>query len=108
MKLGNSFSGALRTFAYFMTSGSQYTLEGIDYLALYGNEPSAIEQVFAIYANVIELDDAGMVLNAKYAEKRATDYLRAYCDPSFIVEPPFENWEVELHEPPPLNDKHGF
>jgi hypothetical protein len=97
MKLSNSFSGALRTFAYFMASGNQYTLKGIDYLPLYGNEPSAIEQVFAIYANVIELDNTGKVLNAKFAEKRATDYLRAYCDSSFKVEPPFEDWEVQLH-----------
>lgn len=108
MKLSHSFSGALRTFAYFMASGSQDTLKGIDYLVLYGNEPSAIEQVFAIYANVIELDNTGKVLNAKYAEKRATDYLRAYCDPSFIVEPAFEDWEVELHEPPPLKDQNIF
>jgi len=105
MKLSNSFSGALRTFTYFMASGSQYTLKGIDYLTLYGNEPGAIEQVFAIYANVIELDDTGKVLNAKYAEKRATDYLRAYCDHSFVVEPPFEDWELALHEPPPLKDQ---
>lgn len=105
MKLSKSFSGALRTFAYFMASGRQNTLKGVDYLSLYGNEPSAIEQVFAIYANVIELDNEGNVLNAKYAEKRATDYLRAYCDPSFKVHPPYENWEVELHVPPSLLDK---
>lgn len=104
MKLSNSFSGALRTFAYFMASGNQDTLKGIDYLSLYGNEPSAIEQVFAIYANVIELDDKGVVLNAKYAEKRATDYLRGYCDPLFVVEPPFEDWELALHWPPSLTD----
>lgn len=97
MKLSHSFSCALRTFAYFMASGTQNTLEGIDYLALYGEEPSAFEQVFAIYANVLELDEDGNVLNAKYAEKRATDYLRQYCDPSFTVEPPYEDWEVELH-----------
>jgi hypothetical protein len=30
-------------------------LEGIDYLSLMGNEPSAIEQAFAIFANVIEI-----------------------------------------------------
>ncbi|MCA6926209.1 DUF7677 family protein [Pectobacterium versatile] len=97
MKLSHSFSSALRTFAYFMASGTQNTLEGIDYLALYGEEPSAFEQVFAIYANVLELDEDGNVLNAKYAEKRATDYLRQYCDPNFTVEPPYEDWEVELH-----------
>lgn len=102
--LGPSFSGALRTFIYFMASGSQYTLEGIDYLPLYGEEPSVIEKVFAIYANVILTDEYGKVLNAKYAEKRATDYLRAYCDNSFTVDPPYEDWETELHEPPPLKD----
>lgn len=81
MKLSHSFSSALRTFAYFMASGTQNTLEGIDYLSLYCEEPSAFEQVFAIYANVLELDEDGNVLNAKYAEKRATDYLRPYCAP---------------------------
>lgn len=105
MKLGNSFSGALRTFAYFMASGTQDTLKGVDYLSLFGEDPGAIEQVFAIYANVIELDDNGDVINAKYAEKRATDYLRSYCDPKFNVDPAFEDWELELHLPPPLTDK---
>ena len=97
MKLSNHFSGALRTFAYFMASGTQYTLHGIDYLSLYGEEPSAIEKVFAIFANVIELDEDGKVLNAEYAEKRATDYLRSYCDPTFQVEPPYEDWEIALY-----------
>lgn len=59
MKLSTSFSGALRTFAYFFSSGTQDTLEGVDYLSLFGKEPSAIEQVIAIYANVIELDENG-------------------------------------------------
>jgi hypothetical protein len=104
MKLSNSFSGALRTFAYFMASGTHHKLEGINYLDLYGKEPSAIERCFAIYANVIELDEKGDVLNAKYAEERATQYLRAYCDASFKVHPPFEEWELELHSPPPIKD----
>ena len=105
MKLGDSFSGTLRTFAYFMASGTHYTLEGVNYLPLYGSEPSAIEQVFAIFANVIELDErTSEVLNAHYAQKRATDYLRAYCDRSFVVDPPYEDWETELHSPPPRRD----
>jgi hypothetical protein len=104
MKLSNSVSGALRTFAYFMSSGSHYLLKGIDYLSLDGNEPSAIEQVYAIFANVLEVNEAGEVLNAQYAQKRATDYLRAYFDRNFTVEPPYEDWETELHDPPPLKD----
>jgi hypothetical protein len=97
MKLSNSFSGALRTFAYFMASGTHYMLEGIDYLALYGEEPSAIEMVFAIFANVIELDENGEVLNFTYAQKRATDYLRSYCEPAYEVFPPYEDWELSLY-----------
>lgn len=104
MKLGDSFSGALRTFAYFMSSGTHYMLEGVDYLSLYGSDPSAIEQSYAIFANVLELNENGQVLNAQYAQRRATDYLRAYCDRRFKVDPPFEDWEVALHEPPPLRD----
>ncbi|MFM9987274.1 hypothetical protein [Flavobacterium sp.] len=97
MKLSNSFSGALRTFSYFMASGTHYNLKGINYLELYGNEPSAIEQVFAIFANVIEMNEKGEVLNAKYAEIRATNYLKQYCDNSFVIDKPFEDWEIELH-----------
>ncbi len=102
--LSHSFSGALRTFAYFMSSGTHYMLEGVDYLPLYGSEPSAIEQVYAIFANVLEVDESGQVLNAQHAQKRATDYLRAYCDRGFKVAPPYEDWELELHEPPPKQD----
>lgn len=102
--LSHSFSGALRTFAYFMASGTQHTLQGINYLELYGSDPSAIEQVYAIFANVLQLDEAGRVMNAHYAQERATDYLRAYCDPDFHVEPPYEDWEVALHVPPPRLD----
>jgi len=104
MKLSTSVSGALRTFAYFMSSGTHHMLKNVDYLSLYGDEPSAIEQAYAIFANVLQMDDEGHVLNAQHAQKRATDYLRSYCDPSFRVDPPFEDWEMELHTPPPLED----
>jgi hypothetical protein len=87
-----------------MASGSHYMLQGVDYLSLYGNEPSAIEQAYAILANVLECDEHGRVLNATYAQRRATDFLRSYCDPSFQVAPPFEDWELALHEPPALKD----
>ncbi|MTW09375.1 hypothetical protein GM658_02075 [Pseudoduganella eburnea] len=105
MRLSKDFSGALRTFAYFMASGTHYMLEGVDYLSLYGEDPSAIEQVYAIFANVIELDEEGQVLNFTYAQRRATDYLRAWFDPSFKVDPPYEQWETALYGPPSLKDK---
>jgi len=46
------------------------------------------------------MDSEGNVLNFTYAQARATDYLRSYCDPSFEVTPPLEDWETELHRPP--------
>src|SRR5258708_2318988 len=104
MKLSNNFSGALRTFAYFMSSGSHYMLEGVDYLPLYGQEPSALEQVYAIFANVLEMDERGQVLNFQFAQKRATDYLRSYCDPRFTVDPSYQNMELAWHGPPPPKD----
>ncbi len=103
-KVSNSFSGALRTFAYFMSSGTHHMLKGVDYLPLYGSQPSAIEQVYPIFANVLEVGEDGQVVNAQYAQKRATDYLRWYCEPHIKVDPPYEQWEIELHDPPPLKD----
>ncbi len=103
-KLSHDFSGALRTFAYFMASGSHCMLEGVDYLSLYGEAPSEIEMAFAIFANVIELDAEGKVLNFTYAQGRATDYLKQWFDPSFVVKPPFEDWEQALYGPPGLVD----
>lgn len=99
-KLSKSFSGALRKFSYWIANGTVgYPLmEGVDYLDIFGEEPSAIEQVYAIFANVIELDESGNVMNADYAQRRAAQYLRSYCDSSYFVDPPFEYWELELHD----------
>jgi hypothetical protein len=72
-------------------------LEGIDYLSLMGNEPSAIEQAFAIFANVIEMDEDGTVLNALHAQQRAAQYLRSYCDLDYSSDPPLEDWQTALY-----------
>jgi len=65
-----------------------------------------LEQVYAIYANVLEFDETGQVINAKHAERRAAQFILQYVT-GRKVEPPFEGWEVELHEPPPRNDLNG-
>ncbi len=103
-KLSASFSGALRTFSFWIANRTvgYDVLVGIDYSCIF-REPSALEAAYAIFANTIELDDAGNVLNAKWAEHRAAQYIRQYVT-GFPVEPPFEGWEVELHGPPPRRD----
>lgn len=105
-RLSPAFSGALRTFSYWMAAGSvgEPLLEGISYREAMLEEPSLMEAAYAIFANVLEFDAAGNPLNAKYAEHRAAQYIRAYCDPAYQVGPPLEGWEVELYAPPPLRD----
>ncbi len=71
-------------------------MEGIDYSCIF-EEPSMMEQAYAIFANVIELDEDGNVVNAKYAEKRAAQFIRSYVDKDYVVEPPLEGWKVELY-----------
>ena len=95
--LSHSFSGALRQFSYWIANGSvgHPLLEEVDYSCIF-REPSALEQVYAIFANVIEVDERGQVTNAKHAEKRVAQYILQY-DASRQVEPPFESWEVELY-----------
>ena len=97
--LSHSFSGALRTFSFWVANGTLGlpVLEGIEYRFILSEEPSALEQVYAIFANVIELDRKGTVLNAKYAERRAAQWLRSYIDREYTVSPEFEDWEVALY-----------
>jgi hypothetical protein len=97
-RLSGDVSGAIRTFSFWMANRTVGLplLEGIDYSCIFV-EPSALEQAYAIFANVLEFDAAGTVLNAKHAERRAAQYIRSYVDSSYTVEPPFEDWEVHLY-----------
>lgn len=95
--LSHSVSGAFRTFSFWIANGTigQPLLEGIDYSCIF-EEPSALERVYAIFANVLEVDGNGEVLNAREAEKRAAEFILAYVT-GREPEPPFEDWELALH-----------
>ncbi|WBL80429.1 hypothetical protein I3J27_08415 [Bradyrhizobium xenonodulans] len=105
-RLGDSVSGALRTLGFWLANGSvgYPLLEGFDYSCIF-REPSALEAAMAIYANVLRMDESGQELNARAAERRAAQWIRTYVDPTYVVDPPFESWEVALHEPPGRTDK---
>jgi hypothetical protein len=108
-KLSHSFSGALRTFSFWLANGTLGLplLDGIDYREVLLTEPSALERVYAIFANVIEMDENGVVLNSKYAEKRAAQWLRSYVDRNYEMVPPLEDWEGYLHDPGNQKKKDG-
>jgi hypothetical protein len=105
-RLSAATSGALRTFSFWIANGSVGSplLEGIDYWPALRDSPSLLEEAYAIFANVLEFDAAGVPLNAKYAEFRAAQCIRRWCDPAYQVTPPFEDWETALHLPPPRID----
>ncbi|MFJ4847833.1 hypothetical protein [Streptomyces sp. NPDC088733] len=92
---------SLRFFAFYLANGTLDVdlLDGIDYRPALFQYGSALEMVFAIYGNVLEVDEDGEVLNDGEAQYRAAQWIRAYCDPGYEAEPPFQAWETELHGP---------
>jgi hypothetical protein len=57
-------------------------LEHVDYWEALQGSPSQMETLFAIFANVLELDEHGEPFNEKYAERRAATWLYQYCTTS--------------------------
>ncbi|MCQ9129258.1 hypothetical protein KMS84_00255 [Streptomyces sp. IBSBF 2807] len=90
---------SLRLFAFYLANGTidVELLDGFDYRSAVFHSGSSLEQVFAIYGNVLQVDEVGMVLNDGDAQYRVAQWIRACCDPGYRVEPPFEAWETELH-----------
>jgi hypothetical protein len=101
-RLTHSFSGALRTFSHCVANGTlgQPVLDGTDYSFVPSDEPSALERIYATFANVIEMDDVGNVLNAKYAERRAKQWLRSYIEPAYNVVPIRRPGSTPVQPPP--------
>ncbi|MFI6216906.1 hypothetical protein ACIBCD_33330 [Nocardia brasiliensis] len=98
-RLSNGASGAIRRFAGWVARGSvgHPMLAGINYWDELKDSPSQMETCFAIFANVLELDDEGEPVNEKYAERRAAVWLYRYCMGELPPgEADLESWEVEL------------
>ncbi|MDX3535487.1 hypothetical protein PV721_14150 [Streptomyces sp. MB09-01] len=90
---------SLRLFAFYLANGTLALdlLDEFDYRPTIFHSGSSLEQVFAIYSNVLQVGEDGAVLNDADAQYRVAQWIRACCDPSYRVEPPFEAWETELH-----------
>lgn len=85
------FRAKLRLFAFWLGNGTldqELLPGGRDYLD--PADPglgSMLEMTFAIFTNVIDIDEHGKVTNASQAKQRAAQYIRSYCDPSYDVQP---------------------
>jgi len=98
--ISHGASGAIRRFAGWVTRGSagHPILEGINYWDAVRESPSQLETCFAIFANVLELDDHGDPVNEKQAERRAATWLYRYCTGDLTPgEPDLEPWECVLY-----------
>jgi hypothetical protein len=98
--LSHGASGAIRRFAGWLARGSagHPMLAEIDYWEELRESPSQMEICFAIFANVLELDEQGEPANEQYAERRAATWLYRYCTGELPPgEPDFEPWECQLH-----------
>jgi len=99
-KLSHGASGALRRFAGWVARGSvgHLMLEGINYCDELKDSPSQMETCFAVFANVLELDESGEPTNEKYGERRAATWLYEYCTGELPPgERALEFWEVQLY-----------
>ncbi|WP_159948265.1 DUF7677 family protein [Polaribacter septentrionalilitoris] len=105
MKLSQSYRSALRFFIYYYFNNTLGFKSGIskltelDYVKEMNEMPSNLETMFAIFSNNIEMDATGKVLNFDYSIKRASQFVTTclYDEDIYVVEPSFEEWEIELH-----------
>jgi hypothetical protein len=98
-EVSHSSREAVRTFSFWVanrTMGAD-VLAGLNYASVF-REPGALATAYAIFANTVELDDAGNVQNGTCAERRAAQYIRQYVT-GISADPPIEEWECE---PSPL------
>jgi hypothetical protein len=83
--LSHGASGAIRRFAGWVARGS-------------AGHPILEGTCFAIFANVLELDQRGKPVNEKYAERRAAAWLYQYCTGDLPPgEPGLQAWECALY-----------
>jgi hypothetical protein len=99
-QLSHGASGAIRRFAGWVARGTvgHPLLDDINYWDELKDSPSQMETIFAIFANVLELDDHGEPTNEKYAERRAAIWLYRYCTGELPPgEAELKPWEVTTY-----------
>ena len=100
-KLSEDVRADLRFLAFYLGNGTLQLQElpWVDYSDVLNSagSGSVLEQAFAIWSNVLDIDPSGKVLNREAAQKRVAQYIRQQAEPTYIVDPPFEEWELQLY-----------
>jgi hypothetical protein len=100
-QLSEDVRSTLRFFAFYLANGTvdMELLADIDYRPALMEQGSALEMVFTIFTNVLQANEAGKVTNHHLAQRRAAQWIRSYCDPSYEINPPLQDWETHLIGP---------
>ncbi len=96
-KLSEDVRSELRELAWSLANGSLDMGQEYDYRPLLREEPGFLENVFALWANVLDVDERGRVVNSDLARSRVEQYIRTWMDKGYTVDPPFADWEFELY-----------
>ncbi|QRP45283.1 hypothetical protein [Amycolatopsis sp. FDAARGOS 1241] len=81
VRLPTAASGTIRRIAAWVARGwvGHPLVDDIEYWQTLTDEPTAMEHLFAIFANVLQLGEDGEPLNEEYAERRAATSVFQYC-----------------------------
>lgn len=104
LPLSSGTVAAFSRFALWVANGSvgHPLLQETDYSEVL-SDPSCMEQIFAVFGNVLRLSTDGEPLNFKHAEHRAALYLYGYCNGWKLPEGEVELTQGELDRPLSLN-----
>jgi hypothetical protein len=97
-RLPDDVRSAIHYFTLRLTNGTiaPELLDGIDYQPYLNDLGSELEMAFAIFTNVLDINENGLVTNTDAAHRRAAQWIRARHDPSYRIDPPLQTWETEL------------
>jgi len=74
-------------------------LKGIDYRPYLHTAGPDLEMPIAIFTNTLNIDEnntvTNTVTNTDTAHRRAAQWIRARCDPTYQIDPPLQPWETE-------------
>jgi len=88
----NDFSTDFKNFTKWFISAK--TVLGVTYSDYIDNGASFVEQCFAIWANVVKIEN-NRVINNDHAIERVEQYIKLYFVPGYIDN--LEEWERELY-----------
>lgn len=88
----NDFSTDFKNFTKWFISST--TVPNVTYIDYIGDGASFVEQCFAIWANVVKIEN-NRVTNNGHAIERVEQYMKSYYTPGYTDN--LEEWECELH-----------